>query len=87
MSTKKTQKWETMKSQGKTAFVVKYGVIGWGIPTAIGWCAVTAWKESVSTLYGTVPFALIAFPAGGILFGMLMWRFNDWMYSRKADAV
>ena len=59
---------------GKKRFVVRYGVLGWGLSTAALFAVWTFYsKGSVRPLDVLLPFIL--FPVGGIAWGALMWSF------------
>jgi hypothetical protein len=69
-------------------FVVKMGILGWGIPVAL---AVTAWDwyQGVPLNELGVPLAirLVLFGLfGGIAFGAGMWKFSEYMHSRATES-
>lgn len=78
----KLSKRERLISQGMISFIIKRGVFGWGITTAILYTAITyLWGNGVNTDYlsstdfikGLV-ISLILFPIVGVLYGVVMWR-------------
>ncbi|MBK9989223.1 MAG: hypothetical protein IPP19_00425 [Verrucomicrobia bacterium] len=63
-------------------FIIRFGVIGWGLTTAVLFTAWTAYsKENVRTLDLVLPFIL--FPIGGIAWGYFMWAFLMWRHNRN----
>jgi hypothetical protein len=68
---------------GKTRYVVRYGVLGWGLGTAALFTAWTCFsKESIRTVDVVLPVVL--FPLGGIVWGSFMWAA---MKKKHADAT
>ncbi len=63
----------TETSNERFHYILRYGVLGWGLATGILWSAVMTW-------WGPGPFlvylaiALVLFPIGGWFWGAIMWR-------------
>ena len=67
----------------RSQYVLRFGVLGWGIPTAILFALIQSYRLGPDGfLFQLIP-ALIIFPLGGILFGRLMW----WLMERLAKAA
>jgi hypothetical protein len=67
----------------RSQYVLRFGVLGWGIPTAILFALIQGYRQgSDGFLFQLIP-ALIIFPLGGILFGRIMW----WMMERIAKKA
>ena len=68
------EKWAKYKKLGRTQYVLRYGVVGWGVPTAILYSVMRGYLDA----WGEFPFqllrAMIVFPLIGILVGRLTWR-------------
>jgi hypothetical protein len=78
-----SERWAKFSKLGRTQYVLRFGVLGWGIPTAILFALIQSYRRgSDGFLVQLIP-ALIIFPLGGILFGRLMW----WMMERIAKAT
>ena len=58
----------------KIQFVWLFGVLFWGVGTAILFSLMMAWQEGISQMAIILPVSLAIFPAGGWLWGQLMWR-------------
>jgi len=59
---------------GKKRYIVRYGVLGWGLSTAALFAAWTCYSKASFRLVDIiVPFFL--FPIGGIVWGGFMWSF------------
>lgn len=79
------EKWSELRKVGRSAFVWRYGVFGWGISTAILFagleCSHNGWQAGLTQL----PIALVVFPLCGVVWGRLMWRFFEWQHRRMAS--
>jgi hypothetical protein len=58
-------------------FVLKYGVLGWGLTTGILWSLLMSWSDGFRSLYTLLPPAMVLFPTGGYFFGRMLWTFQD----------
>jgi hypothetical protein len=73
MSNSDSEKLARFSKLGRTQYVLRFGVLGWGIPTAILFSLVQGYRSGWDGfLFQLIP-ALIIFPLGGILFGRIMW--------------
>ena len=87
------QRWETLRSKGMPSFILRYGVLGWGLTTGIlfllyVWSPLSTEPEPFSWLL--MVRVLVSFPIGGIVWGYVMWLFSEWRYQwsqrRKPSA-
>jgi hypothetical protein len=74
--------WQEIKSKGKNKFILKYGIIRWGIPTGIFYSILMQIFEhrihSVKDfIMHTAINLLIISLFGGSLFGLAMWNVRD----------
>lgn len=60
--------------QGRPRFVLLYGVIGWGVPVAIGAAVNEAFNSGMPGFLRQLAIGLVVFPLAGILFGTWLWR-------------
>jgi hypothetical protein len=65
-------------------FIMVYGVLSWGLLTAIAWSLVTS-KLNMAEFLGVLPIALVVFPIGGYFFGAFMWAFTQRMRKKVAS--
>lgn len=65
-------------------FVLRYGILGWGVTTAILFTIANAIQNGWDDFFFHLIPALILFPLGGILFGRIMWRFRQRQLAKKA---
>lgn len=77
MNNRNLEKQEKAISKGKLNYVVKHGMLGWGLPVAL---LVTIWNfiderpvEWSSFIIQSLPNFII-YPIGGIFFGLIMFR-------------
>ena len=73
------QKWTKTRQMGRWRFVFLRGAIGWGVPIALVWSAVMA-RHGSTTFFGWLQIALVIFPIGGLVWGLVMWRVNEKRY-------
>ena len=79
---KKTERWERLRSKGKCHFVVRYGVIYWGIPTGFLWSVFFSTVNSHVSFWSALPVGMCLFPLGGIFFGLVMWAIGEKNYKK-----
>jgi hypothetical protein len=66
--------------------VLVYGVLGWGVPVAIGMAVNEGLKTGMSGFFRQLAIGLVLFPLGGILFGRLLWRFMVRKHALQTSA-
>lgn len=84
------RRWERLRAQGRSHFMWRHGVAGWGIPAAIltmGYKLVEAhgltWSLPLSpSLRHAFALIAIAFPALGYLLGGWLWAQGEARYER-----
>ena len=74
MSHSESEKWEKFSKLGRTRYVVRYGVLGWGIPTGILFALFNGFMDGWDQLLPQLIKALVLFPLIGILCGRIWWR-------------
>ncbi|GGW64009.1 hypothetical protein [Alishewanella tabrizica] len=81
MNQQKSEKLKAVIQKGKWSYVLKHGVLGWGVLTAILWSA-------IMHFIGSIPFtesiflALVLFSIGGVFWGLCMWFFINREFSK-----
>jgi hypothetical protein len=80
------EKWARARRLGRKRFVWLYGVLGWGVPTAILFSILRAYAEGWEQLPVILAISLAIFPLGGIVFGRVMWRCLERMNARSPAA-
>ena len=77
MSNSDSERWANFTKLGRTQYVLRYGVLGWGVPTAILFSLIESYRFGWEGFLSQIVPALIIFPIGGIFFGRCMWRFLE----------
>ena len=85
LSTKNLAKWEKIRKGGLLRFVLLWGVLFWGLGTAILYSLFMSLVAHVDFL-GILPISLIAFPIGGIFFGLTVWWLSERKYKQITSA-
>jgi hypothetical protein len=89
------RRWEKLRANGRSAFVWRNGVVGWGLPAAVvtaGYKLVQeqglAWPPALSDRLRTalVLIALV-FPVLGYLFGGWLWAQGEARYARMRQEA
>lgn len=81
-------RWEKHRAAGRTDFIVRRGVIGWGLPAAvfavlykvIQQQGFVATPHLTDELRGAIVLAIIVFPLCGWLFGRWLWTTGEERY-------
>lgn len=81
-------RWERIRARGRTSYVVRYGVLLWGVTTAVLWTiGMRLWFVD-GPLLPMLAVALVAFGFGGWLFGAAMWRGSEqWWCTHREDPA
>ena len=72
MSQSSEEAWAKAIKLGRKQFILRFGVLAWGVPTAIMFSIAEAYLHGWDT-YPTL-CRVILFPLGGILWGHCMWK-------------
>ncbi|MEM6798040.1 MAG: hypothetical protein AAF589_00870 [Planctomycetota bacterium] len=73
-------RWEKTRARGRNRFIRVYGVLGWGVSTAVFWSIFMTFVQGWERLLQVLPFALVAFPIGGYFFGSWAWKVSENRY-------
>ena len=78
------KKWEVTREAGRASFVLRYGVLAWGVTTALLFTLVRALEDGAdANVPLTLAASMLLFPLGGILWGHTMWWFCEKMRRRR----
>jgi hypothetical protein len=81
-----SETWAKSRALGRGRFVLLYGVLGWGIPTAILFVLIRCYQDGWNSFLFHLISALVLFPLGGILVGHSMWKRLERRHVRSAGA-
>lgn len=82
MLTTSPEKLDKIRKLGRDKFVLRYGILGWGLSTAILFTLFLGFTEGWDDFAFKLIPALIIFPLGGFGWGRLMWAFFERMNKR-----
>jgi hypothetical protein len=86
MSRSNAEKWHRLQKLGRPRFVFRYGVLGFGLSTAVLFVLFQGYLYGTTTaLFQAVP-ALLLFPLAGIVWGRFMWWFFEKYHSHTATS-
>ena len=77
MSDNSLQGWSLTRTMGRPAFVRQYGILFWGIPTAILWAVAMACLSGFDHLAILLTISLVVSPFSGFCFGHMLWAINE----------
>jgi hypothetical protein len=78
--------WFRAQSENRTSFIWTYGVLGWGVGTAVLWTVCMTWANGWSNLLTIGIPALILFPIGGYFWGAIMWSYSQTVTKNRATG-
>jgi hypothetical protein len=67
------ENWAKASKLGRTRYILRYGVVGWGIPVAFLFSLIQAFIDGWNTFVPRLGTSLILFPVVGILVGLITW--------------
>ena len=62
-------------------YIFRFGVLGWGVPTAVLFALIQCYTQGGSFFSWLVP-AIVLFPIGGYFWGHIMYRLNERRFSK-----
>ncbi|MFO1096064.1 MAG: hypothetical protein U0992_22575 [Planctomycetaceae bacterium] len=86
-STAACSRWESIRKHGRRAYIIKFGILGWGIPVSLV-LTIWDWYRGLPVSELAVPLALrlVLFGIiGGIAFGACMWKVMELMYGHHGQ--
>ena len=83
---KQAQKWAAIRQRGRRRFILRTGVLGWGVPAALVFTAIGWTFGAPGPLLGRLAIALVLFPLTGIWFGARMWVESERRYLESSQT-
>lgn len=81
MKAEHVQQWAETRKRGRFAFLLRTGLLCWGLPMCVFFVAMHMYLlpgRFLMILALNVPI----WSVGGLLFGFVMWTINEWQYER-----
>ena len=82
MSKSKLEQLAKIRAMGRRKFVLYYGVLGWGVSTAILFAGLEAHSKGFGYFLPSLAAALVLYPLAGIVWGRFMWWYFERMSNR-----
>ena len=79
-------RFENLRALGRRKFIGIYGMLGWGVPTALLFALSMASAEGFRQFVPTLEVSMFIFPVAGIFWGAAMWEVCDWLSGRVLSA-
>ena len=83
---KQQEQRKRMIAKGPWYFIIIFGVIGWGIPTALLFSLIMPYFNDSLTFVGVLKEAIIFFPLGGIFYGFGMWWWVNRSFKKQSPS-
>jgi len=74
------KKWAETRKKGKWIFIFKFGVLNWGVVTAILFSLLMHLIDPEPKIWLRPLISLVVFPLGGIFFGLWLWWSSEKNY-------
>lgn len=85
MNDKSAEKWAKFRELGRSRFVWRYGILGWGLSTAILFSLWNGFSDGWDGFAFKLIPALVLFPLGGYVWGRCMWWFLGRTHERTVS--
>ena len=90
-SPRTNQRWAKIRRLGPIGFTLLFGVLLWGVPSALLFSVLGAWAVPLftaepSSIAGLLPIALVLFSLGGIGWGAAMWVLSERNFRRSLES-
>lgn len=87
MTRKQLEKWSKTRQMGRSRYVWRFWVLGWGIGTGVLWSILMAFDKGWNQLPMFLGLGLIDFPIAGYFLGKLMWKWSERSFEKVNQAV
>lgn len=81
MKETQARRWRDVRARGLRAYVVRRGILGWGLPMCVIFGGL-AWYRHPDSLLQIVFFDTPVWLAAGVVFGVASWYTMEWVYKR-----
>lgn len=87
MTPKQVEQWTKTREMGRSRYIWRHGVWGWGLVVGLFWAVAMAAVQGWDRLPILIPVSLIAFPIGGYFFGAWTWKMTEAKYQRANREI
>lgn len=77
MNQQQYERWSLQREKGEKHFIWIYGVLLWGIISAVLWAVAMAYFAPADSFMSRVIVAFIIFPLSGYFLGKRTWKKNE----------
>ena len=74
------ERWERIRAKGKCSFILKYGVVYFGLGTALAFSVIFSLVVPNASFLSVLPWSIILFPLGGVVWAVIMWALSERAY-------
>ncbi|MBA3031354.1 MAG: hypothetical protein FP816_21420 [Desulfobacteraceae bacterium] len=86
MKEKHFRKWEKIRSDGRSSFIWRKGVLQWGITISIFWSILMQIIQPQKPIWIRPLVAIILFPIGGYIWGLFVWKSTEKKYQQHIET-
>lgn len=83
MSPKARKRWSETRAKGKLDYVLKTGVLSYGLPMFV---IMTFFIYPERRTYGLIAISALLWLLGGIFFGVMMWHVYESRYAADSES-
>jgi hypothetical protein len=87
VANKSQTRFDNLRALGRRKFIGIYGMLGWGVPTALLFALAICSAEGFRQFVPTLEVSMFIFPVAGIFWGAAMWEVCDWLSGRVLSAA
>jgi hypothetical protein len=86
MTQRQAETWAATRAKGRASYILLFGALCWGLPTAILWTVFMVAIQGWHSLPIHLPVALIAFPFAGYFWGAVTWWLAETAYRKTVSS-
>ena len=79
--------WAKADKLGRNRYILRYGVVGWGVPVAFMFSLIQALLDGWNTFVPQLGISLILFPIIGVIVGLITWKQMEKAHGNVRPAV
>lgn len=87
MKEKHIKKWKKIRSDGRSSFIWRKGVLQQGISTGILWSILMHFIQPQNPIWLRPLVGIIIFPIGGYFWGLFTWKITERKYQQHIENL